>query len=90
MAQQCIKARVTGKVQGVFFRRSTQQQAQQLGLTGYAKNLSDGSVEVLACGEADKLKKLEVFLYQGPPASEVESVDMAAVECDMPDEFTVL
>lgn len=90
MTQQCIKVRVTGKVQGVFFRRSTQQQAQQLGLNGYAKNLSDGSVEVLACGEASKLEKLEAFLHQGPPDSEVERVEVEAVANAQTEGFRVL
>ncbi|ALS98425.1 acylphosphatase [Lacimicrobium alkaliphilum] len=90
MTQQCIKVRVTGKVQGVFFRRSTQQQAQQLGLNGYAKNLSDGSVEVLACGESSALAKLEAFLHQGPPDSEVEHVEVQAVADAQPDGFRVL
>jgi acylphosphatase len=90
MTQQCIKARVTGKVQGVFFRRSTQQQALQLGLSGYVKNLSDGSVEVLACGEVSALAKLEVFLHQGPPNSEVERVKVEAVVDEQADGFRVL
>ncbi|MDU3076405.1 MAG: acylphosphatase, partial [Mixta calida] len=58
MAQQCIKAWVYGRVQGVGFRYSTQAQAQQLGLTGYARNLDDGSVEVLACGDNAQLEQL--------------------------------
>ncbi|GGD51986.1 acylphosphatase [Lacimicrobium alkaliphilum] len=90
MSQQCIKVRVTGKVQGVFFRRTTQQQAQELGVTGYAKNLSDGSVEVLACGEPEKLEKLKEFLHQGPPASEVSNTDVTVVESEVPDTFRVL
>lgn len=90
MTQQCIKARVTGKVQGVFFRRNTQQQALQLGLSGYAKNLSDGSVEVLACGEASALAKLETFLHRGPPDSEVERVKVEAVADQQANGFRVL
>ena len=46
--------RVHGLVQGVGFRYSTQREALQLGLTGYARNMDDGSVEVVACGEADR------------------------------------
>lgn len=90
MTQQCIKVSVAGKVQGVFFRRNTQKQAQQLGLSGYAKNLSDGSVEVLACGEADRLEKLETFLRQGPPGSKVEQVKVQTVREQQPEGFRVL
>ncbi|MBN7824428.1 acylphosphatase [Bowmanella dokdonensis] len=76
MAKQCIKARVTGKVQGVFFRKSTQARALQLGLSGYAKNLADGSVEVLACGKKSDLEELVAFLREGPPASDVSDVQV--------------
>ena len=48
--------RVHGLVQGVGFRYSTQREALQLGLTGYARNMDDGSVEVVACGEADRVE----------------------------------
>ena len=69
MAQQCIKARVYGRVQGVGFRYSTQAQAQQLGLTGYARNLDDGIVEVLACGDNAQLEQLLAWLKAGGPRS---------------------
>lgn len=65
---------VSGKVQGVFYRASTHMQAQDLGVAGYAKNLSDGRVEVLASGPADVLDVLEQWLHQGPPAAEVTAV----------------
>lgn len=65
---------VCGLVQGVWYRASTQARAQQLGLTGYARNLADGRVEVVANGERRALARLETWLHQGPPAAEVESV----------------
>ena len=55
---------VRGKVQGVFFRASTREQALKLGLRGYAKNLPDGRVEVLAEGNASALDALERWLDQ--------------------------
>lgn len=54
MSKVCIIARVHGRVQGVGFRYTTQHEAQRLGLTGYAKNMDDGSVEIVACGESDE------------------------------------
>ncbi len=57
MAKVCTMAWVHGVVRGVGFRYSTQREALQLGLTGYARNLDDGSVEVLACGEAEQVEK---------------------------------
>ena len=53
----CSKAKVTGKVQGVYFRASTQEQAIDLSLSGYVKNMSDGSVEVLACGDKNNVEQ---------------------------------
>lgn len=58
MAKVCTMAWIHGVVQGVGFRYSTQREALQLGLTGYARNLDDGSVEVLACGEAEQVENL--------------------------------
>lgn len=58
MATVCTMAWVYGSVQGVGFRYSTQREALQLGLTGYARNLDDGGVEVLACGEPEQVEKL--------------------------------
>lgn len=65
---------VSGKVQGVFFRASTRDQAQRLALRGHAVNLDDGRVEVLAAGDADALDALERWLWQGPPMARVERV----------------
>ena len=65
---------VSGKVQGVFFRASTRDQALALGVAGYAENRRDGSVEVLASGSAPALDALERWLRQGPPMAAVEAV----------------
>ncbi len=65
---------VSGRVQAVFYRASTREQAMGLGLAGHAKNRPDGSVEVVACGSADALDALERWLRQGPPAARVETV----------------
>lgn len=62
MSNVCIIARVYGRVQGVGFRYTTQHEAQRLGLTGYAKNMDDGSVEVVACGDAAQVEKLIKWL----------------------------
>lgn len=71
---------VKGRVQGVFFRESTRKIAESLGLTGYAVNLPDGDVEVLACGDELALEKLEAWLQEGPPMSRVTVVLRAAAE----------
>lgn len=78
---------VRGRVQGVFFRASTRDQARQLGLTGHARNLPDGAVEVLACGTEQELTQLEAWLRQGPPAARVTTVECEDVEETPPAEF---
>jgi len=65
---------VSGKVQGVFFRASARNEAVRLGLHGHARNLSDGSVEVVATGSDEALRELEQWLRKGPPAACVDEV----------------
>jgi acylphosphatase len=84
----CKRCFVSGRVQGVFYRASTAERARALSVTGYAKNLSDGRVEVLACGEEAAVKELCEWLRQGPPAAQVESVEIDdAKPEEMPTEF---
>ncbi len=66
---------VDGKVQGVWFRASTREQALALGLTGFAKNLDDGRVEVLAVGDAGAIDVLADWLRHGPPLARVDRVE---------------
>ena len=63
-----------GKVQGVFFRASTREKAEALKLTGHARNLPDGSVEVVAYGDEAALDQLEVWLHDGPPSAAVNEL----------------
>jgi acylphosphatase len=67
---------VKGRVQGVYFRASTVQQARHLGLTGWVMNRRDGSVEVLAEGPSDRLEELVAWCGQGPPGARVEQVEL--------------
>ena len=65
---------VFGKVQGVYFRHSTRLEAQRLGLGGSARNLPDGSVEVLAQGAAAAVEELRAWLHRGPAQARVDEV----------------
>lgn len=67
---------VQGRVQGVFYRQSTVRQAQQLGLSGYARNNPDGTVTIEAEGPAEALDALQAWCRQGPPAAHVTQVDV--------------
>jgi acylphosphatase len=66
---------VSGRVQGVFFRASTQRVARSLNITGFARNLADRRVEVLAIGAADDVAKLARWLMSGPPLASVSHVE---------------
>ena len=70
-----LECKITGRVQGVFFRDFTNQCAGGLGLTGTVRNMPDGSVFVVAEGEKAKLQKLLVLLEKGTPHSKVENVE---------------
>lgn len=74
-----LKIRVMGKVQGVFYRVSTQEEALGLGLTGYVKNDYDGSVLIEAEGPSDQLELLLSWCRQGPPYSDVAGVEFEEV-----------
>lgn len=86
----CAKFIVSGKVQGVCFRASACDQALHLHLSGYAKNLADGSVEVLACGEAVAIDALDRWLRVGPPLARVASVQRVVIELAQASGFRVL
>lgn len=75
--QVCKRCLVSGRVQGVFYRASTAERATALGVTGYAKNLPDGRVEVLACGEEAAVEALCEWLRQGPTAARVTAVEIS-------------
>jgi len=66
---------IRGRVQGVFFRHSTREQAVELEVSGWVRNRSDGTVEVVAEGEREQLEKLLAWCQQGPPSARVISVD---------------
>lgn len=67
---------VSGRVQGVFFRQSTENRARELGLTGWVRNLPDGRVEAIAEGSSDALEHLVAFCHVGPPAAQVDHVEV--------------
>ncbi len=73
--QEARRYLVHGRVQGVGYRYFVEHTATQLGLTGYAKNLDDGSVEVYAAGSPDSLAELSGYLWKGPRWSDVRGVD---------------
>jgi acylphosphatase len=86
----CKKAFVAGRVQGVFYRATAARRARELGIRGYANNLPDGRVEVLACGEAKVVDELVTFLWTGSSASRVTAVEVEEIDpktIQVPDGF---
>ena len=74
MTIECKRFTVSGIVQGVFFRDSTRNKANELSLTGWVRNTDDGKVELVACGDAQHLQQLEEWLWQGPVTAKVDEV----------------
>ncbi len=67
---------ISGRVQGVYFRASTCEQARSLGLTGWVRNLPDGRVEAIAAGDEQALDELEAWLWKGSDRAQVEDVQV--------------
>lgn len=76
------RVRVSGCVQGVYFRATTAERAIALSLRGYAENRADGTVLVLAAGRPAALEELIAWLHRGPPMARVESVEVESIEPD--------
>ena len=79
LEKKAIQVRVYGIVQGVGFRFSTVSQARRLGLTGYVRNMGDGSVEVVAEGNRETLDRLVKWLGKGPPGAVVRKVNVKSI-----------
>jgi acylphosphatase len=76
---QCL---ISGKVQGVMFRAWTFDQANNLGLKGWVRNLRDGQVEALLQGPEDKIEEMKKRLYTGSPMSKVDNVECKWLDYD--------
>lgn len=80
---------VSGRVQGVWFRANTKDQATRLGLSGWVRNLPDGRVEVMACGEKEQLRQLYQWLQKGPEKARVSFVSYEELPLQDHDQFDV-
>jgi acylphosphatase len=76
MALARIELRIVGRVQGVFYRASARDEARALGLSGHARNLDDGAVEIVAEGEEQSLERFLAWCRVGPPAARITRVDV--------------
>ena len=79
MTSICLHCFISGRVQGVFYRHNTYKEATERGITGWVRNLEDGRVEVLLCGEEQVLKDMQEWLWRGPTNAQVTAVDVEEV-----------
>lgn len=86
---KAYRIRVRGNVQGVFFRKYTQDKARELGLAGTVENLDDDSVLIEAEGTKSDLDKLLEWCYEGSPASKVDSVEHEEIKCSGYSSFSI-
>lgn len=75
-----VQCTVEGRVQGVYFRAFTRDEALRLGLTGWVRNLHDGRVETVAQGPEEAVERFRAFLHKGSPFSRVEAVHCRELE----------
>ena len=87
--KKVVRYFITGRVQGVWFRAATQDKANELGLTGWARNLPDGRVEVLACGVEENLQELFQWLHEGPELAKVTEVTYDEMPWEEHERFAV-
>lgn len=78
----CVRLRVRGRVQGVFYRQSTREKARVLGLNGWVRNEDDGTVTLEAFGDRAHLESLIAWCHQGPPSAKVSAVEVEWLEED--------
>ena len=76
-AEITVSVRIRGRVQGVWYRGWTEEQAARRGLRGWVRNRRDGSVEALFCGPAALVQEMVDCCWKGPPAARVEAVEQA-------------
>lgn len=90
MEELCLLAHVRGRVQGVGFRYYMRLKARELGIHGWVRNMSDGSVESCICGDARQIKTMQDWLSHGPVGASVESATFSPlVLTNMLNDFSV-
>jgi acylphosphatase len=88
--QRTISINVTGKVQGVYFRQNAKEKAIELGLTGQAKNLRDGNVQIMATGTQEQLDAFTDWCKKGPPRAEVSGLEVLEIPLKKFEHFRIV
>ena len=84
-----LKIKVTGTVQGVFFRKFVKENADELGVRGYVRNMEDGSVEIVIEGRDERVNEMLARCKKGPSHSEVSEVEVEEIKHQGFDGFKV-
>jgi len=85
----CFQVHVSGVVQGVFFRASAQQEAIEYSISGYARNLADGDVELMVCGVQEDVDKMLAWLKHGPENADVKDIKIKQVPLQEFNHFSI-
>jgi acylphosphatase len=87
--KSCRRCVVKGRVQGVFFRQSTLDQAERLGIKGWVRNLDNGDVECIICGENNLLEQMIAWLHKGPPSAKVSNLEIVEMPWEEHQDFLI-
>ncbi len=87
---QTIKIKITGRVQGVFFRQSAKEKADNFGINGTVKNCEDDSVEIVATGSKEQLDKLIAWCWSGPPRANVDNIIIQELSLQRFNNFSII
>ncbi|MCS5710977.1 acylphosphatase [Candidatus Berkiella aquae] len=79
MMKSCRRCVISGRVQGVYFRQGTLEQAEKCGVKGWVRNLNNGDVECVICGDNEALEQLMTWLHQGPPSAHVVKMESSDI-----------
>ena len=89
MARAAVRLRITGLVHGVFFRASMAEQASNRGVSGWVRNMADGSVHAFLEGDEDKVMRVVEWAKHGPPRARVDAVYVERVRLKNPRSFRI-
>lgn len=90
MSKSCLRCIITGRVQGVGYRANAQQQAIQLGIAGWIRNLPDGRVEALIYGEIPAIQTMQQWLSSGPLLARVNSIEVEEADYEGDGRFDII
>jgi acylphosphatase len=86
----CVHVRVSGRVQGVYYRAYTKSQANELGIKGWVRNIPGGGVEAILEGEREKVGELLGLMKAGPAGSMVSGLQISELKCKGYDDFKII